>query len=247
MTPSSRFSKAVINPQKARKDPDLPSHALMVFTSQDLKRCRLLLDDASMVRHSLFLAQLYLGNLEHREVALVGPMIGAPQAVLVLEKLIALGVRHVIAYGWCGSIQKRVDIGDIVLPVNAVSEEGTSSHYPISKSAGVSSRLLNSLKNRLVSLHDVRVHEGSVWSTDAPYRETEEKVLRYQSRGVLAVEMEMAALMTVSIFRGIDFAGVLVVSDDLANLSWRHGFRNPRFLETRKRLPPHLFEALLED
>jgi hypothetical protein len=56
--------------------------------------------------------------------------------------------------------------------------------------------------------------------------------------------MEMAALLTVAAFRRIDLAGALVVSDDLSRLVWRHGFRDPRFLQTRKLLPGRLLEAL---
>ena len=185
----------------------------------------------------LFLTDVAIGTGDGSPVALVGPMIGAPQAVLVLEKIIALGVRRVIAYGWCGSLQPHVAIGDVVLPDGAHSEEGTSAHYPILSSPAPSAGLLRHLETTLRSDPSLTVHKGPVWSTDAPYRETEDKVRLYQRMGVLCVDMEMSALFTVATFRGIDLAGVLVVSDDLSQLKWRHGFRNPRFQEMRKRLP----------
>jgi purine-nucleoside phosphorylase len=68
---------------------------------------------------------------------------------------------------------------------------------------------------------------GEVWTTDAPYRETLDKVKHYQRLGVLAVEMEMSALMTVARFRAVSVAAVLVVSDELFNLKWKPGFSDP--------------------
>ena len=163
--------------------------------------------------------------MKGRRVALAGPMLGAPQTVLVLERMIALGARRFIAAGWCGSLRNEVRIGDIVLPSGAISEEGTSGHYPGVMRAP-SSELFNSLKSALASTGQA-IHEGTVWTTDAPFRETCAKIKAFQSQGVLAVDMETSALFSVSQFRGVDLAAVLVVSDDLSGLKWVHGFRDP--------------------
>lgn len=215
----------------------------MAFTPQDLQACRSLLSRRRERPHRIFLADAVAGDFEGTPVAVLGPMLGAPQAVLVMEKAIALGVRRVIAYGWCGSLQPAVAVGDVVLPTKAFSEEGTSAHYPLQGPARPSPTLLHALR-RALAQSQLTLHEGSVWSTDAPYRETEAKVLAYRDRGVLGVEMEMAALLTVAAFRGIEFAGVLVVSDDLSHLRWRHGFKDPGFIQTRKRLPQRILQAL---
>ena len=80
------------------------------------------------------------------------------------------------------------------------------------------------------------VHEGRVWTTDAPFRETFKKVMAYQQAGLLAVDMETSALFAVASFRGIRMAVALVVSDDLSSLRWVHGFRAPEFLQAREEL-----------
>ena len=72
--------------------------------------------------------------------------------------------------------------------------------------------------------------KGEVWTTDAPYRETPEKVEFYQNKGILAVEMEMSALMTLALFRGIRLGGLLVVSDELFSLKWHAGFSHPELM-----------------
>jgi purine-nucleoside phosphorylase len=75
-----------------------------------------------------------------------------------------------------------------------------------------------------------------VWSTDAPYRETVRKILFYQKKGILAVDMESSALFTVAHFRRIQLATVLIVSDELFTLEWVHGFKEPIFLKTREKV-----------
>ncbi|WP_448384215.1 nucleoside phosphorylase [Desulfosoma sp.] len=232
-------SKALIDPARSKKDIALPADAFLVFTPEDMTLMKAQWASCRRAQR-LFLSDVFLCLDDGPPVALVGPAIGAPQAVLVLEKMIALGARRVIAYGWCGSLQPHVFIGHVVLPEAVHSEEGTSAHYPISEAPSPSPDLLRRLEAALKSDAHLTVHKGSVWSTDAPYRETEEKVLFYQQKGVLGVDMEMSALFTAAAFRGIDLAGVLVVSDDLSHLTWRHGFRDPRFQETRKRLPERL-------
>jgi purine-nucleoside phosphorylase len=78
--------------------------------------------------------------------------------------------------------------------------------------------------------------KGTVWSTDAVFRETPSKVLRFRKRGAVAVEMEASALFSVGRFRKVKVGALLVVSDDLSEATWRHGFRDPEFAEGRQTL-----------
>jgi hypothetical protein len=48
--------------------------------------------------------------------------------------------------------------------------------------------------------------------------------------------METAALFTVGDYRHVEVAALLIISDELSGPRWRHGFRDPRFLQTRLRL-----------
>jgi uridine phosphorylase len=62
---------------------------------------------------------------------------------------------------------------------------------------------------------------GTTWTTDAPYRETREEVVQYQSEGVKTVEMESAGLFAVGQVRGIQTASVVIGMDSLATLRWQ--------------------------
>jgi uridine phosphorylase len=222
----------VIDPKKSRREETLPPFAILVFSPEDLALFSACFSKPLRRSHKLYLSDVFTGSYEGTPIALAGPMLGAPQSVLVLEKMIALGARQFIAAGWCGSLRKEVQIGDIVLPSGAISEEGTSGHYPGVECAP-SSTLIEPLRSALASA-GLNVHEGTVWTTDAPFRETRAKLEAFQSQGVLSVDMETSALFTVSRFRGADLAVVLVVSDNLSGRKWVHGFRDPAFSESRK-------------
>ena len=61
---------------------------------------------------------------------------------------------------------------------------------------------------------------GKIWTTDAMYRETRQKVDRRRAEGCLAVEMEAAAFFAVARFRAIRFAQLLYGGDDLSGAEW---------------------------
>lgn len=235
---------AIIEPKKGKREAALPSVGLLVFTLQDIDLFIRCFPQPPRRSHKIFLTDVYTATYEGTAVALAGPLLGAPQAVVVLEKLIALGVRSIIALGWCGSLQESVRIGDVVLPTGAVSEEGTSGHYPIALSdPGPSSGLFLSLRNALRKELS-GIHEGRIWTTDAPYRETVGKVLTHQRQGVLAVDMEASALFTVAHYRSARLAMALIVSDELSTLKWVHGFREPGFRRTREALPGLILKVI---
>ncbi len=178
---------------------------------------------------------LYLDRLPPDGFSVTGPFVGAPYAVMLLETLIAWGVRKIIFLGWCGAVSKKVKIGDIILPTSAVIDEGTSAHYG-QKTTGVSraSSSLVSMIRQVLNQNKIDFQTGPIWTTDAVYRETRQLVERHQQDGTLAVEMELSALYSVAQFRGVALAGILVVSDELSSLDWRPGFKDERFVQGRR-------------
>jgi uridine phosphorylase len=237
-------NQPIIQPRRGKREEALPSLAVLVFTPQDME---LFLHHSPLLPGQvprIYLTELFVGLYQGVPLAVAGPMLGAPQAVLVLEKLIALGVMEVIAVGWCGSLQTRVRIGDLVLPTGAFSEEGTSAHYPIADRQPGPSREGLSVIRKSLQEGAVTVHEGMVWTTDAPFRETVGKARQYQRAGALAVDMETSALFTVASFRSVSLTVALVVSDDLSSLRWVHGFKEPAFSQTREELVKAVLRAV---
>ena len=166
---------------------------------------------------------------------------GAPNMVMLIEELFAFGVRKAVCIGYCGSLQKDVAIGDVVIPMEAVREEGTSYHYLRASEKSIPDAQLQRILRDCIERANLRVHEGKVWTTDAPYRETPDKVMQYRKEGVVAVEMEMSAAFAVSLVRGISIGAILLVSDELRETEWRPGFISQSLRRTRGKI----FEKLL--
>ena len=227
-------SDGIVNPVKGKNSPNLGPVAVMVSTQADLSLFCSLTDLDEEKYRNLFVSRLYIGNTAETGFAVVGPFVGAPYAAILLETLIAWGAEKIIFFGWCGAISHDVKIGDIIIPTGAIIDEGTSKHYH-QEEDGVSRPSSYILKNTKETLTKAGLafHEGIVWSTDAIYRESCEKVKYYQEKDVLAVEMELSALFTVGKFRNVQMGGILVVSDELSTLTWRPGFREQRFKENR--------------
>ncbi len=227
--------RAIVNPVKGKKPPDTGLVAIMAATESDLRLLSRLADTPVVEQRKLYMSSLQVHADDQRRFTLAGPMVGAPYAAMILEALSVWGVESILFVGWCGAVSRQVKAGDIIVPDSAMIDEGTSGHYcaPPCQVALPDRPLVHQV--RLALQHQgARFHDGAVWTTDAIYRETVEKVKHYQSKGALAVEMELSAIFTVAGFREIAAAGILMVSDELSDYQWRPGFNAPAFKIARE-------------
>jgi uridine phosphorylase len=126
-------------------------------------------------------------------VGIVGCAVGAPFAVLVAEELFASGCRLLVSVTSAGQITPVRPTPYFVVIDRALRDEGTSYHYAAPSEYGEADpRLIAMAVEALTKkLHAI---VGSSWTTDAPFRETSQAIESARSKGVLAVEMEAAAL-----------------------------------------------------
>lgn len=227
-------SDAIVNPVKPRNAPALGPVAVMAATRVDLFYFCDLFEFKRDNFQRLFISRLYFKSSDSG-LSLTGAFIGAPYAAMLLENLIARGARRIVFMGWCGAVSQNVKIGDIIVPTRAVVDEGTSAHYVgqdrevLPPANAMTASIQHALEKRSLPFHT-----GPLWSTDAVYRETRQKLASHQQTGVLAVEMEVSALWSVARFRGVDLGAVLVVSDELSTGSWEPGFNQERFVRARQ-------------
>jgi uridine phosphorylase len=156
---------------------------------------------------------------------------GAPNAVMLLEELVAFGVRKAVFLGYCGSIQEHIGVGEVILPTHAVREEGTSFHYLPRRMKCHADQSTQNLVHQGLLESGIEPHVGACWTTDALYRETGEKIRRYRSRGVLCVDMETSAVFCLGIFRNIRVGSAMIVTDTFSEFSWQGGFTSERVAE----------------
>lgn len=127
-------------------------------------------------------------------VGVVGCAVGASFAVLVAEELFASGCELLISIASSGQITPVQEPPYFILIDHAMRDEGTSYHYlPPADWSDAPPALLERLEGACSSF-GVDVLPGASWTTDAPFRETEAAIAAMRRRGVLAVEMEAAAL-----------------------------------------------------
>src|SRR5271166_3028793 len=110
------------------------------------------------------------------EFGVVGCAVGAPFAVLLAEQLFASGCRFLISVTSAGQIAPAQEPPYFILIDRALRDEGTSYHYlPPSRFAEAAPDVLARLRPVLDGV-PISVHQGPTWTTDAPYRETQEAV-----------------------------------------------------------------------
>ena len=119
-------------------------------------------------------------------------------AVLVAEELFASGCQLLISITSAGQIMPVGQPPYFVLIERALRDEGTSYHYlPPSPFSALRPELEELLRDTWEA-SSVPMHSGASWTTDAPFRETEEMIQACRANGILAVEMEAAALYALA-------------------------------------------------
>jgi uridine phosphorylase len=132
--------------------------------------------------------------LSTHEVGIVGRVVGASFAVLVAEELFASGCSLLVSLTSAGQIVPAGPPPYFVVIDRALRDEGTSYHYlPPSEFAQAAQELVATAAEALTTLTQRSV-VGPSWTTDAPFRETAEAIEAARAKGILAVEMEAAAL-----------------------------------------------------
>jgi hypothetical protein len=170
-------------------------------------------------------------------IGLIRGQHGASMSAVMLEELIALGFSHFLTVGAAGhprfALPPRAGIGELILPTVALIQEGTSRHYgQVASTVSVDTVNIDLLKTVLLGL-EVSYQEGLVATTDGFYRETPAFLQDMEQQGVMAVDMELSALLTVGAYYGKGVVSILYVSDIIEGLTGRwHVGLTDEYLET---------------
>jgi uridine phosphorylase len=132
------------------------------------------------------------------EFGVIGRVVGASFAVLVAEELFASGCELLISITSAGQIISLDHPPYVVLIEKALRDEGTSYHYlQPSPYSNLHPELRKTISSAWDNTH-VPLYIGASWTTDAPFRETEEMITACRKKGILTVEMEAAALYALA-------------------------------------------------
>lgn len=153
--------------------------------------------------------KLVNASYEGRELSICSTGIGCPSATIAIEELARVGCETVIRVGTSGALQADVGIGDLVVATAAAKQEGTTERYePVEFPAVADHEVLSAL----VAAAEEPAHVGPIVSDDAFYFERAPGIEEWEQAGMLAVEMEAAALFTLARRRGLA-AGAICTAD----------------------------------
>jgi uridine phosphorylase len=146
--------------------------------------------------------ELYVFCHDGHEYGIVGCAVGAAFAVLIAEELFASGCRLLLSITSAGQIAPVQNPPYFVVIERALRDEGTSYHYLPASEYSKADADLTELACVALSGAGMSVRVGASWTTDAPFRETDEAIAAARNAEILAVEMEAAALYAFAKSRG---------------------------------------------
>lgn len=158
---------------------------------------------------------IYKINYNGLDIVLYMSRVGASSCVAGFEEVIAMGLEKLVIFGTCGVLDNEIDDLVIIVPTSAIRDEGTSYHYmAYSNEIEVNEKYKNTFIDILIE-NNIPYTVGKVWTTDAIYRETKDKVKLRKEQGCICVDMECSAMSAVSKFRNVDLLQFFYAADNL--------------------------------
>jgi len=152
---------------------------------------------------------------EGRDLTICSTGIGCPSATIAVEELSNVGCETFVRVGTTGALQSDIEIGDMVVATGAAKNEGTTKRYEAVEYPAVPDYDVLSALVDGAEANDEEVHVGPIASDDAFYAETDEYVDDWERAGILAVEMEAAAVFTLARRKGLQSGAICTVDGNL--------------------------------
>ena len=180
--------------QKALAAADVPPVCILDPDGDIVRRLKKLQQVKCFEAWPCYHTKLYTFPLAGETAGIIGCAVGAPFAVLVAEELFACGCRALISLTSAGQIVPIASPPYFVVIDRALRDEGTSYHYAAPEEFAMADPRIVAVAAHALEKAGLQAFVGASWTTDAPFRETICAVEAARARGVLAVEMEAAAL-----------------------------------------------------
>ncbi|WP_047691048.1 purine-nucleoside phosphorylase [Kocuria sp. ZOR0020] len=159
----------------------------------------------------------FTGTYQGKEVSVMGTGMGMPSMGIYSWELInVFGVKNLIRVGSCGALQDELNLYDVVIAQGASTDSNYAGQYQLPGTFAPlgSYRLLEQAK-RAADEQGARTHVGGVVSSDVFYNANVQVNHRWASMGMLAVEMEAAALYMNAAAAGVAALALFTVSDHI--------------------------------
>ncbi len=159
----------------------------------------------------------FTGTYQGKRVSVQGTGMGVPSiSIYVHELLDVYGVKRVMRVGTCGALLENLQMRDVILAMSASTDSAVNQlrFGGMDYAPTASAEMLFQAHDNAAKL-GLKVHAGPILTSDTFYNEDPESWRLWARYGVLAVEMETAALYTLAARFGAQALTVLTVSDNL--------------------------------
>lgn len=158
----------------------------------------------------------YTGLYKGKPVSVMASGMGMPSISIYSHELFeGYGVENIIRVGTAGALNKDLKIGDIVVGMGASTNSAIPKEYGLSGVAPIADyTLLNTLCG-VAAVQNKKVTVGNLFSSDLFYGSDPDFANKWGRAGVLAVEMEAAALYLKAALLNKRALAVCTISDSL--------------------------------
>ena len=159
----------------------------------------------------------FTGTYKGKKVSVQGTGMGMPSHSIYVNELVSsYGVTNLIRIGTCGAIQENLHLRDILLAMSASTDSNMNNiRFPGGNYAPSASYELLKKAVDVASQKGVDAIVGNILSSDWFYHDDPEYWKPWAAYGVLAIEMETAALYTLAASSNVNALTILSVSDNL--------------------------------
>ena len=159
----------------------------------------------------------YTGYYQGKRVSIQGTGMGMPSTAIYINELVKeYDVENLIRVGTCGSLQKEIGIGEVILAMAASTESSMNKIYfqGMDYAPSADFHLLQEAYNQAQSI-SLNCHVGGIFSSDSFYDEVENRWDKWIKHGILGVEMETSILYTLAARLHVKGLSILTVSDNV--------------------------------
>ena len=153
-------------------------------------------------------------NATAHGITIINFGMGSPNAATVMDLLSAIHPNAVLFLGKCGGLKKKNMVGDLILPIAAIRNDGTSNDYLPPEVPALPAFNLQQAVSATIIRHSRDYWTGTVLTTNKRVWEYDERFKKYLAKTrAMAIDMECATLFIVGFNNQIPTGALLLVSD----------------------------------
>lgn len=157
---------------------------------------------------------LKVAHSAKHQMTIIDYRVGAPMAALVIDALSFTNPQAVLMLGLCGGLHRYHKIGDFLLPMAAIRDEGASRHYMPSQVPSLPAFMVQRFVSQILQEKSVDFKTGVIHTTDYRMWEFDEAFKqRLKEEKASAIDMECSALFTAGFARKVPVGALMLISD----------------------------------